>query len=261
MMGVSHATSGAAVWIAFTGTMPVLTSGIHHLDPVGVILGSFVCAGAALLPDADHHSATIAQSVPVFGRLATGAVGAVSGGHRHGAHSLIAAAVVGAIAWLLTLFSVTRDGLGTFSIGTAIGAAALVCFGVKARGLVRSWGYAWVIGALLGTVMVFFAPDSIEWFPYAVVIGFVVHLAGDFLTTGGLPGLLWPIKPRPPRAWRRTPVLSRMWMSNGYVALPILGNTGSAREILLGAILGLYVLVGVVFESLIGFGADVSALF
>lgn len=258
MMGVNHATSGAAAWIAATGAMPYLTSGAYPLDPVGVIAGSFVCAGAALLPDADHHSATIARSVPIFGRLAAGAVNSVSGGHRHGAHSLIAAALVGAGAWGLTLLTLTTDRLGTFSVGTVIGAAALMCFAVKARDMVESWLTAWVLGALFALLLVLLAPSSIAWFPLAVVLGFVAHLAGDLLTTGGLPGLLWPIRVRPPKFLRKAPIISSIWRPNGFVALPVLGDTGSIREIAFGSVLALYVLVGSTHEALLWFGVDVS---
>jgi hypothetical protein len=260
MMGVNHATSGAAAWIAATGAMPFLTSGVYPLDPIGVVAGSFVCAGAALLPDADHHSATIARSVPILGRFAAGAVASVAGGHRHGAHSMIAAAVVGLGAWGLTLATLTTERFGTFSIGTVIGAAVLMCFAVKARDMVESWLTAWVLGALFGLLLVLLAPGSVGWFPIAVVVGFVAHLAGDLLTTGGVPGPLWPIMPRPPRFLRRAPIISRIWRPSGHIALPVLGDTGSVREVALGTALGLYVFLGLSNEALIWFGVDFLAL-
>lgn len=82
MMGSAHAISGAAVWVAVTATT-VPAFGLYELDPAGVTLGAAVAAGAALLPDADHHNATIAHSIPVAGKIAAGAAGAISGGHRH----------------------------------------------------------------------------------------------------------------------------------------------------------------------------------
>jgi hypothetical protein len=187
MMGITHATSGAAAWIAITGAMPVLSLGAYPLDPVGVLAGATVCAGAALLPDADHHRATIAQSVPILGRATALTVEALSGGHRHGAHSPIGAAIVMAGAWALTLLTVTTDELGTIAIGTGVGAAALTSFGLKARDFVKTWPTAWLFGALLGAFIVVFAPEQVAWFPLAVTVGFIAHLAGDFLTTGGLP--------------------------------------------------------------------------
>ena len=117
MMGITHATSGAAAWIAITSTMPALSLGAYPLDPVGVLVGTAVCAGAALLPDADHHSATIAQAVPVLGRLTAATIGTLSGGHRHGAHSPIALAIVAAGAWALTLLTLATEELGVIAIG------------------------------------------------------------------------------------------------------------------------------------------------
>ncbi len=258
MMGVTHATSGAAAWIATTSTLPIVSLGAYPLDPVGVLAGTAVCAGAALLPDADHHSATIAHSVPFVGRLATATVGALSGGHRHGAHSPVGVAIVAAGAWTLTLATLATDPLGTVGIGAGIGAAALTAFGLKARDFVRTWPAAWALGALLGAFIVLFAPEQVAWFPLAVTLGFVAHLLGDLLTNGGLPGLFWPWVPRPPEALRPVPVLNRIWMPNGYVALPLLGDTGSWRETLLCGVLGVYCFAGVAHEGLRLLGVDLA---
>ena len=260
MMGVTHATSGAAAWVAITGTIPMLTLGAYPLDPMGVLAGAAVCAGAALLPDADHHSATIAHSVPVLGRVVTGTVGVLSGGHRQGAHSGVAVAAVAAAAWALTLVTLEVDEFGTVAIGAGIGTAVLTCFGLKARDFVRTWAAAWVLGVVLGAFIVVFAPEQVAWFPLAVTIGFAAHLAGDFLTTGGLPGLLWPWVPRPPEQLRPVPVLNRVWLPNGHVALPLLGDTGSIRETMLGAVLGLYCFAGFANEGLRLLGVDVFVI-
>jgi LexA-binding, inner membrane-associated putative hydrolase len=259
MMGITHATSGAAAWIAITGTIPIVTLEAYPLDPVGVLAGAAVCAGAALLPDADHHSATIAHSVPVLGRVVTGTVGVLSGGHRQGAHSGIAVALVAAAAWALTLVTVAVEELGTVAVGAGIGTAMLTSFGLKARDFVRTWTAAWGLGTVLGLFIAVVAPEQVAWFPLAVTIGFVAHLAGDFLTTGGLPGLLWPWVPRPPETLRPVPVLNRLWLPNGYVALPLLGDTGSLRETMLGAVLGLYCFVGFAYETLRLVGLDAFA--
>jgi len=250
VMGVNHAVSGAAAWIAVTGAVPYLTVGVLPLDPVAVIAGSVVCAGAALLPDADHHSATIAQSVPVLGRLGARTVEAISGGHRHGAHSLLGALLVTAAAWALTFATIDVGAAGTVAIGVGAGIAALTCFAVKARGFVRSWLVAWITGIALAFALVIVVPGGLTWFPVAVAVGFVAHLAGDALTTGGLPGLLWPWMPRPPSIVRSVPVVNRVWLPNGFVALPLLGDTGSWREKTLGGVLTLYCTVVVGFEAL-----------
>lgn len=95
-----------------------------------------------------------------------------------------------------------------------------------------------------------YAPDQHGWLPAAIMIGFVTHLIGDFLTIGGLP-LLWPFNPRPPLALLP---LRMVWMPNGYFAFPILGKTGSKREWLLGVITTgytVYVLVAVAHQQII----------
>jgi len=259
MMGITHATSGAAAWVAITGAMPVLALGAYPLDPVGVLAGASVAAGAALLPDADHHSATIAHSVPVLGRVVTGTVGLLSGGHRQGAHSGVAVLVVAAVAWALTIVTFAVDEVGTVAVGAGVGTAVLTCFGLKARDVVRSWAAAWALGALLGAFIVLVAPEQVAWFPLAVTVGFVAHLVGDFLTTGGVPGPLWPWAPRPPEQLRPVPVLNRMWLPSGHIALPLLGDTGSFRETMLGTVLGLYCAAGFAYEGLRMFGIDLIA--
>ena len=60
------------------------------------------------------------------------------------------------------------------------------------------------------------------WVPAALGLGWLVHLIGDMLTTGGVP-LLWPYRRR--------------------VAWPVLARTGSAREALFGAALLVAVVV------------------
>ncbi|MFF2274018.1 metal-dependent hydrolase [Agromyces sp. NPDC058136] len=258
---MNHAISGAAAWVAVTGAAPLLATGVYPLDPIGVVVGATVCAGAALLPDADHHSATISRSVPVLGPLTARLVGALSGGHRHGAHSPVGVLVVAAAAWALTVFTVAVEPIGGFdpgtvAIGAGLGTAALTAFALKARDLVDSWIAAWLAGVALGLFIVVFAPEQIAWFPLAVTLGFVAHLAGDALTTGGLPGLFWPWVPRPPDIVDDIPVLNRLWLQNGYVALPILGDTGSWREKAFGGLLTLYCTLGLGYEVLRGVGLD-----
>ncbi|MDH2443688.1 metal-dependent hydrolase [Amnibacterium sp. CER49] len=239
-MGINHATSGAAVWFAATATLPVLGTDLFPLDPAGVLVGAFVCAGAALLPDADHHSGTIAHSVPVLGRLAAEAVETASGGHRHGAHTLAAGALVTALAVLVGRFTTVVPVLGRVPVGPAIATVALICFALKARGLVKRWATAWLLGLAAAVAVLMLSPDTAVWFPVAVGLGFVTHIAGDLLTVEGVPNPLWPIQPKPPRAWDATPLLRDVWKRNGYISVPVLGHAGSVRETLLGIVLGLY---------------------
>lgn len=79
MMGGHHAACGAAAWVAVTSTAPY-TLGFYPVSDVGVITGAIVCAGAALLPDADHHSGTIAHSLPPVSEGVANLVETISGG-------------------------------------------------------------------------------------------------------------------------------------------------------------------------------------
>ena len=70
-----------------------------------------------------------------------------------------------------------------------------------------------------------------------------VHLAGDLITTAGVP-LLWPWRPKPPRLVRSIPGMRQVWKPSGHLALPLIGNAGSAREWALCSALTVYLLYG-----------------
>ena len=246
VMGVNHATSGAAVWFAATAALPAFGTAAYPLASAGVLSGAVVCAGAALLPDADHHSGTIANSVPVVGRLVARGIADASGGHRQGFHTILAGALVTLLAVLVGRFTGDLPVLGTVPIGPAIATIGLISFAVKARELVGSWTAAWGIGIAAAAAVVVFAPDNPTWFPIAVGLGFLTHIAGDLLTVNGVPSPTWPIQIRPPKLWARTPVLNAIWKRNGDISVPVLGRAGSWREMILGSVLGLYCVYAVV---------------
>src|SRR5699024_2616471 len=72
------------------------------------------------------------------------------------------------------------------------------------------------------------APDTSFWLPAAVAVGALAHLVGDLLTTDGIPFPTWPLTIKPPRR-----LASLLWQRSGDVAVPVLGDAGSAREWLL----------------------------
>lgn len=266
MMGVHHAGTGAAAWVAITATTPLVkitafghallvplipTFGIMPLDPISVAIGGLVAAGAALLPDADHPNATIAYSVPGVGKALTAAVGAAAGGHRHGTHSGISAIIVILLAWLLADVSglANSDPWSPYVIAAGAVAAAMLTFAVKVLRIVRTWGVAWVFGIGSSLIVTALLPEQWVWLPWAIAIGWVTHMAGDFLTVGGLP-LTWPKNIKPPLWVQKVPLLNRIWMKNGYWAAPILGLTGSWRETMLAAPLTVYGFWGIIVSAL-----------
>lgn len=239
-MGAHHAISGAAAWAAITSTAPY-TLGLDPMPVHSVVIGSLVTAGAALLPDVDHHNGTIAHSAGPLTQGVAVAAGAVSGGHRHGMHSLLAVAGFTAGTLALGRWEAVVPVFGRIPVGSALLLLALVAFATKALRFSRG-GIAklWAGAAVVVAGVLWFAPDQLAWLPLSVMVGVIVHLLGDMLTVGGVP-LLWPWIPKPSKAWLANPFLARVWMRNGYMALPVLGKTGSVREWVLCAGLTGYV--------------------
>lgn len=248
MMGLSHAVSGAAVWVALTMTSETGFPSLGWLptDPVSVLLGAVICAGAALLPDADHHDATIAHSIPVVGRAAAGAIGVVTGGHRKGMHSLLA--VAGIVFAMIGLSHVTYTPEGwdrALQIGSAFAVCACMAFASKSLRLARSWLKAWLVGLLVAVGVLLWAPEEFVWLPICIGVGYLTHLVGDILTVQGVP-LLWPLALNPPDFVASTPVLSAMWLPKGAFAVPILGRAGSIRESIVALAMAGYVIWGLI---------------
>ncbi|AUZ88553.1 hydrolase [Arthrobacter agilis] len=260
MMGAHHAACGAAAWVAATTRIDVhpglllsalpesvtLGFGLLDVSPVGVVTGALVTAGAALLPDADHHSATIAHSLPPLSNLFCAGVGAISGGHRLGTHSLLGVAAFVAVAFVAGLWTVGTTDFGTIYPGAGLLTVLLVSFAAKALKIIpdsmrRS---PWAVGLTAGAFVTAFAPEEQFWFPLAVGIGVVVHILGDMLTTGGC-NPVYPFRIRRPRSLAGLPVIAQVWRPNGNIAVPLLGNAGSVREWCLLVPVSLYAVGGI----------------
>lgn len=248
MMGAHHAASGAAAWLALTTQFDVglghlaqlvpavpetvtIGMGLMDLTPTSIVAGAMVTAGAALVPDADHRHATIAHSLPPLSNIMCIHIGKVSGGHRHGTHSILGLVVFVIIAALAGMWTVDVSGFGTVFPGAGLLAVLLASFAAKALKFIPDSmrKFPWVVGIGVGAFVTLFAPQHEYWFPLAMGVGVAMHLVGDMLTTGGC-NLLWPLRIKPPRWLRKTPLLRHIWRPGGNVALPLLGNAGSVRE-------------------------------
>ncbi|MGO2532000.1 MULTISPECIES: metal-dependent hydrolase [Micrococcaceae] len=267
MMGGHHAASGAAVWIAVT-TQPVMRLGpvaesfsflphqsvwglgLLEVTPAGVLAGALVCAGAALLPDADHRHASIAQSLPPVSNLMCSGIGRVAGGHRNGTHSLLGIAVFTVIAYVLGLWEVHSPRWGTVFPGAGLSAVLLIAFALKALKFIPDAmrKLPWVMSIPAGAFVALFAPEAQYWFVLAVLLGTVTHIVGDLLTVGGC-NLLWPLRLRAPRKLRRFPFLRQIWRPSGRLAVPVLGVAGSWREWLLCVPVSLYASLGIMMPA------------
>ena len=189
MMGKSHATSGATVWLL--GAAGVHALGFHP-SIVGTAAGTLVCAGSALLPDLDHPAsrasrslgfvttvlslATASVSRRLYARTATAADRPNGSGHR----------------------AMTHTGVATLLAGLVfVGLTQLVAM--------------WV------------PPVSAAWWVGApVTVGCLTGVLGDSLTRTGVP-LLWPLVIRG-RRWY--PVGPKLFSTNGpserFVVFPLL---------------------------------------
>jgi len=271
-MGGHHAACGAAAWIALTshaelpltalrGALPwlpdsvALGAGLIDASPVAVVMGALVCAGAALLPDADHHNATIAHALPPFSTWLARGIGRLSGGHRHGTHSLLGilvftllSAVPQVFLWVLDAGRLAAPSWLAFAVAhlwPALCSVVLVAFAAKVLRFLPDGArkFPWVLGGAAGVLVAASSPADTWWFPLAVGVGVVVHLVGDLLTVGGV-NLVWPLVLHAPRAVGHVPVLRHVWLRSGHVSLPLLGEAGSVREWLLLVPVSLYAVIG-----------------
>lgn len=261
MMGGHHAISGTAGWMALAGTAAISSTsmGLDSFGPLGdsitlgagvlgdlstpeVLAGAVVATGAALLPDIDHPSATIAQSGGEVTKKITKTVSSAAG-HRGATHTPLLAIVFMVLASLAAAADIRfhMPVIGDVQVGAALIVMAMTAFGVRAMKIVRGNIAPWLTGILAALVVAVAAPDNAIWLPLAVGIGAVIHLVGDMLTTDGIPFPLWPLVLKPKKGHD-----SALWHKNGNIALPILGNAGSKREWTLCLFLTVYVLVAIV---------------
>ncbi|WP_407918379.1 metal-dependent hydrolase [Kitasatospora sp. NE20-6] len=191
-MGHSHALGGALV---FAGSGPLLLPSLigRPLSPGEVLLGTLLSAGAALLPDADHPDGTVAHLLGPVTRLLCRAVGKISGGHRHATHSLLfaAAATAGAVLGVARLGRPFVLGLVLLLLFLALRALHLPAPGPGPA----AWTTAAGLAALGTAATDRWIPGTGGWLPYAVGLGVLAHLLGDFLTRQGIP-LFWPHRRR-----------------------------------------------------------------
>lgn len=191
MRGRSHVVLGALGWLAGA---PLAASTLHLGLPHETLAASTVgCAGAALLPDLDHPSGTIAQSLGPLTRGVATVLSRALGGHRHASHGLLFAGVCAALAQLLQTMAGRR--------AMAVLLFVLVAFALRAlkppRGRGEAAGTALIaLQAAAATAAAWhFVPGPWTWMPWVVGGGCVLHMVGDLLTDAGVP-LFWPFRVR-----------------------------------------------------------------
>lgn len=219
-MGVSHATSGAAVGLVIAQVAPAAV-GVH--GAVQTLLFAVVVAGYATVPDLDHPSSLVTRRFSVVSWLACQIVRPLSElafrltatshddprrhAHRGLTHTFAAALAVGFLAGV----SVARWG------NPAVWVVMFVGMAMAVKGLDAlipgppSLGAAAVL-TWLGTGTLpwqHVGSPAGPWLGFAVTAGMAVHGLGDSLTESGCPlfaplrlrGRAW-YRVRPPAGWR-----------------------------------------------------------
>ncbi len=176
MLGHSHALSGLAVGAATLPWAPVhgTVAQVAWVSAVG---------GFAMLPDLDQKGSTISRMWGPLTDVPSGAVNAVSRGHRWGTHDAVLAPMAfGLLAHAASWNHWSSLLLLALAIGLALRALHVVIPGRAENtvigNLVLSWGGAWLLLA--------HSPGP-TWLPLAVVVGVLTHVAGDGLTKEGVP--------------------------------------------------------------------------
>lgn len=207
-MGPTHAASGAVAGLGIAVLLPESYGGATSFGAACIYGG--VAAGAALLPDFDHHNSTVtnsggtvtavvhrgvdAASVAIRNATSTTRDARSKDGHRGVTHTLIFAAAFSRLTWQLSQFQ--------------WGAAAVIFLTLwwSVLGLAGRWADHNPIRSVAIPAGI---AASAFWMPgltaptglgVAVLVGLVMHCIGDALTSSGAPWFA-PLIPFNGRRW------------------------------------------------------------
>lgn len=176
-MGRSH---------ALTGTLAYQAVSLYQPQKIWELaLGTVLCTGAALFPDIDHPNSTLTATYGPVTKTLSWVIRKLSGGHRNGTHSLVGIGLLGLAAHACVMHLDTVAG--------RVGLTVLLTLALA--GVVRLFhidGYLDDLAPIpVALALVWLQPVSLAFVPAALVIGSLVHVAGDMLTKQGCP-LWWP---------------------------------------------------------------------
>ena len=178
MMGRTHALSGLVVGVA-AGQF------VWHLNPAHLAVAAVVTAGAAVLPDIDHPDATCAREFGFVTKAFAWVIEHISGGHRHGTHSLAGVAAFTGAAYAAEHYRHTLGG----KIG--LGLLLVLVLAAALRALKIGGHFADLL-AIAGAAAMLYHGYDLALVPWAIAAGTATHLAGDMLTNQGIP-IAWPL--------------------------------------------------------------------
>ncbi len=148
------------------------------------LVPSLAVCGASVLPDIDEPDSSVSREFGFASRSFSRAVNKISGGHRKLTHSLLG---VGIVLLLLVPISFARDASAVM-FGLLVATAWRVAI---PRVLPFRKATFLLVGIGGGLADYRYHPVSNHWFVLFVGLGWLVHMLGDFLTSGGIP-LLYP---------------------------------------------------------------------
>ncbi len=200
MLGRDHALSGA---LAFAALGPTL-----HVTGSHLAAGVLLTGGAGVLPDIDHPDSTVARSFGFLTEAFAWVVARISGGHRHGTHSLVGIAVFSAgalAAGAYQLSGAQSAGHAAFSWHMVPAGLYLALLYSAALRAVHVGGHHGDLLGIGGAVITCYTRWDVVQIPLghwhvpllalATALGCAAHIAGDELTHGGCP-VLWPFSER-----------------------------------------------------------------
>jgi membrane-bound metal-dependent hydrolase YbcI (DUF457 family) len=195
MMGRDHALTGAC---AFAAVAPLLPAPGGYLAA-----GIALTAGAGVLPDIDHPDSTVAQTFGFATAAFAWIVARISGGHRHGTHSLTGIAVFTAGAYAAGTYQAAAPAPGghpgwCLNLVPA-GVYLALLYSAAFRSLKIGSHHGDLLGMTAAAVTVWTGADlapvaswHVPLLALATALGCAAHIAGDELTHGGCP-LAWPL--------------------------------------------------------------------
>ena len=212
MMGPTHAMTGVAAGLGVAAAASHY--GYSQLGVAEVIVLAGVTAGAALLPDIDHPSATLARTWGPLSRGVSKAVNSASAGivnltgnkrdkhcsngHRTFTHTLLFAVLAAFLTYAAVAAWGTAAALTIFYILTSLAMQTLLRDKTRSMGPLLSNLVA--AGATLAAWQML--PETMNPVLLAAVvfIGCVAHMIGDSVTISGIPALA-PFVPVKGKRW------------------------------------------------------------
>jgi membrane-bound metal-dependent hydrolase YbcI (DUF457 family) len=141
-----------------------------------------------VLPDIDHPDGSVAHSFGFVTAAFAWLIEHVSGGHRHGTHSLAGVAAFTAAAAAAEHWRQTPAG----KVGLGLLLVLVLASGLRA---LKVGGHLCDLLAIAGAAAMLYLHFGVAWVPWGIAIGTATHLAGDMLTDEGIP-LAWPLSRR-----------------------------------------------------------------